>query len=189
MGDVRVSQLKAMVRAIDGLTPTQRYAVLNKIGEHTLAAISSAASSGWLPLAINYTLVDAVYTLAGPQATRDWSRRLSQESFDTGLMRAMVKGMQAILDLSPKTWLKRVPGGWNAVYRDCGDIVVEVDPTEERVLLRFTETPPEMRSESFMTSMAGGFEAVLALTNVKGKVAPRLRGEVLEMDITWVPRR
>ncbi len=188
-GQCRVSQLKAMVRAIESLTPTQRYAVLDRVGTPTLAAIEGAPAAGWLPVSLNFVLANAVYELAGPQATRDWSRRLSVETFATGLMRAMVKGMQAILELSPKTWFKRVPGGWNAVYRDGGEVVVEVDPVDERVVLKFINTPVGMRSDAFMTSMAGGFDAVLELTGAKGRAIPTLRGEVIEMEITWMARK
>jgi hypothetical protein len=178
-----------MVRAVENLTPTQRYAVLSQVGEPTLAAIEGAPPSGWLPLSFNFVLAGAVYELAGPQATRDWARRLCVETFATGLMRAMVKGMQAILELSPKTWFKRAPGGWNAVYRDGGEVIVELDPIDERVVLKFVNTPVEMRSDSFMTSMAGGFDAVLELTGAKGRAMPTLRGEVIEMEITWARRK
>ena len=188
-GQCRVSQLKAMVRSVEGLTAQQRYAVLAKVGDPALRAIESAPASGWLPLSLNFLLVEAIYELAGPQATRDWSRRLSLETFSTGLMRAVVKGMQAILELSPKTWFKRVAGGWNAVYRDGGEVVVEVDPYVERVVLKFLNTPREMRTDGFMTSMAGGFDAVLEMTHVKGRATPTLRGEVIEVDITWMARK
>jgi len=145
-------------------------AVFETLGSGRMRAIREAGPAQWLPLEYDLILAEAVEANLGPGADRERTFGCMQRSLHTTLLRPFVVGVEMVFGLEPASFLRQVPRGWHAVYREAGSMRYIVDGPSQRSLVLSGAPEALISSPIYGDSIAGALTAVLALAGVEGEV-------------------
>ncbi len=181
---MRVSHMQSNVEALRDLGAVDEARVREAAADQVLA-IEQAVRVAWLPVELDLVLTEAVEAVCGEQRLRRWGRDAIAKSGDGPLLRPFVNALQRV-GLTPHAALKRVPYGWNLVYKDCGKVRYERVGDTEALLVH--EGAPELMCESapYLVGIAGSFDGVMQIVGGRGCHA---RAEVVEPGVVHYPCR
>jgi hypothetical protein len=166
--EIRASQLKADL--VQLLVLGEREPLVRaRMSAAALAAIEHASRLEWLPFEIDIQLVEAIETVAGERALREWSRSALLRTVDGPLLRPLVTAVTHVFGLTPSGLLTRAPLAWTLLFRNVGELrVTNSRPGGAVVLL--LDLPPIATTGPFLRSIAGALEGLFALTRAEGEV-------------------
>lgn len=163
--------------ALESLGDEKKNRVLGRLSKDTLQAIQNAKEDGWLPIAVNLELVRC----AAAELGEDEVHRLGMKSFTFSVNSFVVgpffRTAITLFKIKPSAVFKLSPQIWKSIHRNCGDLTV-VEKEIKTVQILLSNVPLEMASSrSYLIGIAGCLQAVLALSNVTGKVVLESQSE------------
>lgn len=167
----RARHLRSILEHVSKLPEPSRRAVLEAIGPGPVAAIEAAASSDWLPFALDLDLTHAIARVLGPAGQHRFFQQHQLASFQSPLFRALVDSATALFGLDPGSWARWIPRGWGIVFRECGHWVV--DRVEKGAVDVALVAPPPgcLDDDVWLRSLAGSFSAFLLVARKEGEFA------------------
>ena len=168
---VRARHLRSILEHVARLPEPSRGAVLEAMSPEALAAIRGSASSDWLPFALDLDLTHALARALGPEGQHRFFQQQQLDSFGSPLFRVLVDSATSLFGLDPGSWARWIPRGWGAVFRGCGDWVV--DRAERGVVHAALVAPPPgcLEDDVWLRSVASSFSAFLLIARTEGDFA------------------
>lgn len=184
---VRASHVRDSMEALPLLGPGVAGAVIARLSASAQELIQGAGRTGWLPLAVNVELVEAVYAAGGAVVTRRFGRELLQLGVK-GFFRPLFQAVRAIFEPSPAAICRFAPRAWLSTYRECGTMEIR-DVGEDRLRVALVDFPEPLRRTPYATAFAGTLEATYEFSAREGKVEIEgPEGRALGYLLTWTPR-
>ena len=166
---IRASYLKSAMGALSLLDSGAAVAARARLPPRIILDIERALSIDWLPVSYDLVITEAVGAACGRAGVRRWGREGMLASLQGPLLKSILNGAIAIFGLSPRALIRHARPIWSQIYRDCGELVVDLTG-DTQVLLRFDDIPAELRSAAYAEGMAGALEATLVVAKRAGDV-------------------
>jgi hypothetical protein len=184
--EMRASYLKEVLAAVERRGPPtlQRLLEVAEPG-HALAAIQAAARSDWLPAHVGFAMPRALERAVGMAQTRAIYQDACLASFQAGALGPIFSSAVRIFGPSPHLIARFFPSGWSAIWRGCGEIVVE-EARPGLIRLAHARLPREAAFDAFVEASAACFESVLVACRRRGRGAVERRGgEPIGYVLSW----
>jgi hypothetical protein len=165
---VRVAHLKDDLLALAELGPEAAARVRTLLAPATLEAIEGGQPTGYLPLALNLEMAEAVFAVAGESGARAWGTASLMASLQ-GFFKPLLVGLTRLVSPSPALMYKTLPQGWLTTYRNCGELRV-VSRGEAAAQLVARDLPPGMCTRSFLSAVCGTLETAFHVSRYTGQV-------------------
>jgi hypothetical protein len=161
--------------------------IREQITAESLATIREASSLSWLPVATMTEVCDAILTILGETAAREFWTDLMRDSYDHGLLKPLTVLAQISLGRTGASRLLRTaPKAWALSTRACGTIEFtgEDDAGDDRGMrLRGVDLIPEiLHSKGFVCVFYGACRAMLDVFKSRGEI------RVLEHNVAGAER-
>jgi hypothetical protein len=182
---IRASYLKSTMAALSLLDHAAAVAARARLSPRITLDIDRALSIDWLPVAHDLAVTEAVAAACGRAAVRRWGREGMLTALRGPLLKPILDGAVAIFGPSPRGLLRHARPMWTQIYRDCGELEVDL-PRGNQAVLRFEHIPVELGNAAYAEGMAGALEATLAVASRAGEVTfayPRPRQ--LTFCLSW----
>ncbi|MGE0785963.1 MAG: hypothetical protein AB7S26_09765 [Sandaracinaceae bacterium] len=186
---MRASHLLSNVHALSDLGADVEEQVRERCGD-VITEIEGAVRVAWMPLELDVRLTQTVYDLCGPERLREWGHAAITKSTEGPLLGPIVEGLRR-LGMTPTTALRRVPYGWDLIYRHCGEVRFEGEEEppehgEHTVRLTVAHTPALLRGRSYLIGIAGAFDGVIAFGGGReGRSDHVVDGDVVTFHCRW----
>lgn len=179
---MRASHMRANVSSLAGLGE-ENEAKVRAACPDTIAEIDAAIRSAWLPLKLDLELTQCVEDVCGREAAKEWARQAILASMRGTLLGPVLVGLIR-LGLGPQHGLRRVPGGWNLIYKNCGEVTCEARVGRAELVVR--EVPPETFAESYVHGIGAAFEGIIAALHGRLEESViRAQNASLHYTLTW----
>lgn len=180
----RASYAKGVLDEVDQLEPGARAAVRAAAGAEVVTRIERAVNTEWLEPAVFDGITEAVRKVLGDDGTRRLFRQLGRKLAKHPALQAAIDALVRTFGLNPHTLLKFAPKGRGVMVLDSGDVTyVKKGPKVADLVLK-GYPPSTFRSGTTTVLLAGTWEGILDLCQVKGAVV--VAAEDLEQgDATW----
>lgn len=155
---MRGSHLKSNVESLATLEPPLGEQVRAKVAD-VVRQIEEAVSVAWLPLELDIRLTEAVDEVAGREGMALWARGAIVRSTEGPLFRPMLAALVR-MGLTPHTAFRRVPYGWNLVYRGCGELRYESLGEHEGLIVQEGAPLLMRQSPSYVAGIAAAFDGI-----------------------------
>jgi hypothetical protein len=182
---VRARHLISLLEHVDKLPETARRQVRTEVGPAVLAEIEASAGPDWIPFALDVAITHAIVRGLGPAGADRFFREQQLASFRSPLLRTLVDSATAIFGLDPSSWVRWIPRGWNAVFRECGRWEIDRSDRRGEVELALVAPPAGcLDDEVWLRSLASSFSSMLVkfvvdhVDRVRGAACYRLRWRV-----------
>jgi hypothetical protein len=166
--------MKTFLENVDRLPSVD--AELVRLKEATwVREVERAGIISWLPLEANLALTRAVAHVLGPKKTHEFFEHLGFESFQTPLMRGLVRSVVAMVGHDPGRYMEWTQKGMSLIFRDAGIWrVVEREPAMATLEVR--ELPDAcFEDDVWLDSVASSLHALFRLAKCDGSVNLRVR--------------
>jgi hypothetical protein len=156
------------------------------------SAIENAARLDWLPASFHALLADLVADAFGPVRSHEYYRRAFARALRGPFWDPIVRTGLRLLGLTPASFLRWAARGWEASFRNCGNLQGEALGLH-RGRLRYVDLPTVLTaSEPWLDSSQGSVYGVFDLCEVTGVVRLNKSGRaqgLLELELEWTERR
>jgi hypothetical protein len=171
---VRGRYMKTFLEAVDRLPPADADAIRQRQAEW-VNAVEKAGIISWLPLEANLALTRAVAHVLGPKRTHEFFERLGFESFQTPLLRGLVRSVVAMVGHDPGRYMEWMQKGFGLIFRDSGTWrVIEREPTMATLEVRGLPDAC-FEDDIWLDSVASSLNALFRLAKCDGSVNVRVR--------------
>lgn len=163
--------------AIEALGEEKKNRVLGRLSNETLQAIQQSKEDDWLPIAVNLELVSCLSAELGEAELYHLGMKSFTNSVSSYVVGPFFRTAINLFRIKPSSVFRLAPQIWKAIHRNCGELTVtEHGKQAEQILL--SSLPIEMASSRpYLIGIAGCFQAVLALSEVEGKVTLEKQSE------------
>jgi len=167
---VRVNQLKSNLEAVALLSEEQKGQVIRGISSEVLESIENEGRTGWLPVAYDLEMTEAVWRVVGDSGVHEWGRESTVKAMQTSLIGSLLHGAVKLFKMDPETALKIAPMAWKSSFRNFGKITYQMI-RDNQVELRLVDMPlDQVNSRPYFLGFAGAFEAFIVLGGFRGSV-------------------
>jgi len=161
--------------------------IRERITADNLAVIREASSLTWLPVTTMIEVCDAILSVLGETAAREFWTDLMRDSYDHGLLKPLtVLARFSLGRTGASRLLRTAPRAWALSARSCGNIEFtgEDDAGDDRGMrLRGVDLIPEiLHSKGFVCVFYGACRAMLDVFKSRGEI------RVLEHNSTGAER-
>jgi hypothetical protein len=166
--------MKTFLDAVDRLPPADAARV--REAETTwVAAIEKAGIISWLPIEANLALTRAVAHVLGPKRTHEFFESLGYASFQTPLMRGLVRSVVAMVGHDPGRYMEWTQKGFALIFHEAGVWrVIERESTS--ATLEVNQLPDAcFEDDIWLDSVASSLHALFRLAHCDGSVNVRRR--------------
>jgi len=184
---VLASFLHGTLEVIDSMDGDLGAQVRAALKPEALEEIENAWAAGWLPLAYDVELTSAFFRLAGAERACQAMRKNMVETFRKPTLRSIIDGAVRIFGLSPDKLFGWAPRVWPLLFKDAGELRVEVREAEATVWL--VGLPPGVSENGdYLLGTASAIAAVFDLVGVAGecRLADHGGGEA-RFELHWTP--
>lgn len=167
---VRARHMKTFVETIGALEPPVRERIRARLPSEHVVAIDEAVPAVWLPMAINLSVTDAVSLELGPRDAHAFFRALVSAEYETDTFRAFLASVARLLGLTPTTYVKMAPRGWELVFKNCGALR-PLARERHQAWLEYTNIPSIcLQNDLWIESVRSSFYSAFDLTRVPGEI-------------------
>ncbi|HMJ13994.1 MAG TPA: hypothetical protein VK524_21400 [Polyangiaceae bacterium] len=175
---VRARHMKTFVETIDALDERVRARIYARLAADDIETIAQAVPVVWLPMNLNVLVTDATSLELGPQGAHDFFRALVTAEYRTDTFRSFLASIGRLLGLTPSTYVKMTPKGWELVFKNCGSFR-PMERERERARLEYKDIPQMcVQNQLWMESVRSSFYSAFELTGVSGDI----RWEELDLN-------
>jgi hypothetical protein len=165
---------------------------LARVSPETRAQIETASRVGWLPLSIHVGFSEIQLETFGIARAHDYYRRAFAESLRGPVLGPLMMTAARLLGLSPASFVKWAPRGYDAGFRNAGQVQGEVLDAH-RARLVYSNLPAMCTaSDAWMTSSQGSAYGAYDVLGVEGVVrldtSARAEGKMV-LALEWSDRK
>lgn len=162
--------MKTFVETLEGLDTDVGSRIRARLPAEDLGTIESALPAVWLPMAVNVALTDATSVELGPESAHAFYRRMVLAGYETNTFKSFMATINRLFGLTPSTYVKMAPRGWELVFKNCGRFqVLDQDPNRAR--LEFTEIPDVcVQSTFWLESVRSSFYTAFDVSSMPGEI-------------------
>ncbi|MFK7991969.1 MAG: hypothetical protein AB8I08_38485 [Sandaracinaceae bacterium] len=147
--------------------------------------IEASVRTAWLPVELDISLGHSVFRTCGLAGYLEYCRQAILES-TRGPLLGPIRSALMRVGLGPAHALKRLPAGWDLIYRGAGQLVLEGTPKDGRGTMVLRGLPLAMRDNVYLRGIAASLDGVLIVT---GGHATRseltLSGDEAHFELSW----
>jgi hypothetical protein len=169
---IRAGWSARVLRAVGGLAPEVRDAVLDGFGNELADEIRAQAAMSWVPMRDHVALLEALVGEVGRDDARQLLRDASLRNLRSSLLAASVSATLRVFGVGPLALMRMFARGFRLITRNCGEVTVRSARDTPGTEVEFTELPEEVRREAWAVSMTAVFEAIMDTGKVSGIVRP-----------------
>lgn len=182
---IRANWCKFSIGCIKRLDEPDRTRALEAIGAPLRREIREAGPLQWLPAQVLVELTESLHAGLGSDGAVAYWRRNLRDSMDHPFLKPLVTGGLFLFGRSPIGLAKRAPQGWQLVTKNCGELVVDVDEENGRIVASFEDLPPVFHGTVGLRDLlVGGFEAAFDVAGVQGRVLPDA-ADAFRVTLVW----
>lgn len=171
---VRGRYMKTFLEAVDRLPDSDSEQVRAREPKW-VKEVEKAGIISWLPLESNLALTRAVAHVLGPKRTHEFFEQLGFESFQTPLLKGLVRSVVAMVGHDPGRYMEWMQKGFSLIFRDAGTWrVVEREPTLATLEVRALPDAC-FEDDIWLDSVASSLNALFRLAKCDGSVNVRVR--------------
>ncbi len=149
-----------------------------------IATIESSVRTTWLPVELDVALSNRVVHRCGEKRFAAWCRNAIAESAKGPLLEPLMSGLTR-LGFGPRHAVRRLPGGWNLIYRNCGTLRIDREWDGGAVIV-IDDVPELVRDHHYATGIGAAFEGVALLIGARSARSDLTeRGQALHFELTW----
>lgn len=179
---MRASHMRSNLVALGQLSRAHERDVRAQVPE-AVKAINASVRTAWLPIELDVELSEAVERVCGQQGFLHWCREAIYETTRGPLLGPILTGLQR-LGLGPRHALRRLPAGWNMIYRGCGTLHL-LEESDEYARIEVESVPSSMHGV-YAQGIGAAFEAIITCVGAKNPdMGLQAVGESLRFDVTW----
>lgn len=162
--------MKTLVECIGALPPAVGDRIRARLSPAHVSAIDEAVPAVWLPMDVNLSVTEATSLELGPQGAHLFFRAMVTSEYRTDTFRSFVASVARLLGLTPSTYVKMAPRGWELVFKNCG-LLRPLDRQRQQAWLEYTNIPPVcLRNDLWIESVRSSFYSAFDLTRVEGQI-------------------
>jgi hypothetical protein len=171
---VRARHPQTLLRLARAQAPDAYPALEASLAAETRAVLEAVTPMTWLPIAVDVEVMEAVAARLDAATTAKLVQDRQREEMQSALFDGFVKTALRVLGASPSMLLKRLPAGWQHLFRNAG--TVEIVPTGMHdAEARFVGLPAMcIGSKAWMAALPAGLRMLYELVDVKGTVTCRI---------------
>lgn len=182
--------MQCLLTGVEKLDSASQAAILGALPTRLVSEIRGATPVGWMAIADNVALADAIANQLGPVRARPFFREVLLLEYQSSLLKPFVEGISRALGLTPATFVKMAPRGWELVYRDCGTLQGNpLSETEAQLVIR--DLPVACaRNELWLEAVRSTFYTAFDLSRVSGEIEwleLNLGARRASMQFRWQP--
>jgi hypothetical protein len=163
--------MKNFVRQLSWLPTPERDRVRALLCPADLRVIDESSPTDWLPLAVNVKATDVVWSSLASPLREDLFRRMLHEDLESSYLRSLVTSAVLLFGPSPGSFVKWVPRGWGAMFKDSGEVAA-CDVTASSARLVYTALDVQIvESPCWLASTAASLRALIDLAKLEGDVS------------------
>ncbi len=152
------------------------------------AQIDGASRVAWIPLAVHVKLADIQLEAFGMVRAHDYYRRAFVASLKNPIFGPLFVTGARLFGLSPGTFVRWAPRGYEASFKGAGQLVGEV-VSPNRARLTFSNLPPVcIASDAWIASSQGSAYGMFDVLKIDGIVRfdgrARSEGKIL-LELEW----
>lgn len=183
--------MQSLWSGVEQLDPASHRAIRGALPTRLIAELQGASPVGWMSIADNVLLADTIATCLGETRARPFFRQVLLLEYQSSLLKPFVDGIARLLGLTPITFVKMAPRGWELVYRECG--VLEGQPVSENEASLVMRDLPAVcvRNKLWLEAVRSTFYTAFDLSQVEGEIAwldLDLAARRASMGFRWQPR-
>ncbi|HEY8039941.1 MAG TPA: hypothetical protein VIF15_09120 [Polyangiaceae bacterium] len=152
------------------------------------STIEGASRVAWLPVALHVQLADVLRDAFGPARAHDYYRRAFAASLAHPPFDALVRTGARLLGLTPGSFLRWAPRGYETSFRNCGTLSTEaLGPSRGHLVYRSLPgvcTASDAWLDSFQSTVYGVFDVLHIQGVVRLDKSRRGEGSV-EIELEW----
>lgn len=184
---IRCSQVKGRLKALEILDPTVRERVLQKFPAEIYKIIQETDGNQWVPVEYNITLCKCLLEELGEAGLHDFNLNASKYPMETSKWGTPLQTAINLFRVMPSAFQQLGPLVWNAMHRNCGDFdVIMMGPNHHQVVIK---NIPQciLDCKAYQMGTTAAFQAIFAVINLSAKVTlTQLPGTKFAIyDITW----
>jgi len=152
----------------------------------TLSAIRTASQSEWLPHEVGLDMARGLERAIGIADTRAIYLEACLLSFGSGVLGPLFGAAIRIFGPSPHLLARWIPRAWNAVWRGCGELVVE-EATPGFVRIHHVGIPRDAMFDAFLEVSAECIGSIISGCQKKGSAIVERRdgSDPINYVLTW----
>lgn len=135
MSKMRSAFGDALLRQVRALEEPERDAILDAIGEQTLAHYGSVMSIGWSSMTRHMEVSDAIRAVVGSERNVEVWRRTMADLTGRPLLSGFLRHVGTRLGMDPGTLYRQTARLWKFLCRDVGDLRADVGTSRTAVEL------------------------------------------------------
>jgi hypothetical protein len=180
--------MQSLLHGVESLEAAPRAAILAALPSELLTRIRAATPVGWMPLAENVLLADAIANRLGEERARPFFREVLLLEYQSSLLKPFVDGITRALGITPAIFVKMAPKGWELIYRDCGTLASS-GLSEHEATLALSDLPPVcVRNKLWLDAVRSTFYTAFDLARLSGEIdwlELNLAGRRATMRFRW----
>jgi hypothetical protein len=154
--------------------------------------IVAASRVAWLPLAMHVQLAEIQLDTFGVQRAHEYYRRAFAASLNGPVLGPLMMTAARLLGVSPASFVRWAPRGYEAGFRNCGEVNgVVLGP--QRARLEYSNLPAvAIQSEAWVTSTLSSAYGAYDVLQIEGVIRLDERGRTqgkLALDLEWGDRK
>jgi hypothetical protein len=183
--------MQSLLCGVEQLDAASRDSIRGALPGRLISEVKEATPVGWIGIADNVLLADTIASCLGAARARPFFRQVLLLEYQSSLLKPFVEGIARVLGLTPTTFVKMAPRGWELVYRDCGSL--EGRPVSEtEACLVISDLPAAcVRNELWLEAVRSTFFTAFDLSQVEGEIEWQeldLTARRASMQFRWRPR-
>jgi hypothetical protein len=186
--EIAALHTRTTLEVLGSLLPGAAEQVRARLQPEVRQALDGATRLDYLPALVDLEVATAIHAVAGADALRRVARETLRRSLTGSLLGALTQSATALFGLTPPGLLRFGARGYARVCRDCGELKVAAT-SDGLVELALTGLPDGLQVPLYLDAMAGGFEALLDVCEVDGRVRVEARPAGARFLLEWRARR
>jgi hypothetical protein len=167
---VRARHMKTFVEALGDLGHDAQTRILGQLKVDDVKIIDESLPAIWLPIEVNVELTNATSSELGQEGAHAFYRRMVLTEYKTNTFKSFLATVNRLLGLSPATYVKMAPRGWELVFKKCGRFR-SLDGDGHSARLEYSKIPRAcMRSQLWIESVRSSFSTAFDISNVDGEI-------------------
>ena len=175
---LRASLLQAYLREIARETPDDLGAVREALGAEAIARIEHDPGHGWLPIALEMTILRAVHARRGDEGVLELGRVMGHVAMRHALLRIVGEVSLVMSGRRPQAVLEFTLRGWEKATQNAGVPKLVMRGPREAVI-RLAPVPEPLRHRALFVRLGGSVEATL------GELCRVSATSAVELDPGW----
>ncbi|WP_242335122.1 MULTISPECIES: hypothetical protein [Anaeromyxobacter] len=173
--EIRAALLKLYLEQLRTFGDGDAASIRGDVRTETVRRVEEAPAAGWLPIAFEVEIVQAVQRRRGDDGVRELGRALGRVATETPVLRPLVTATLAMLGRRPEVLAWIAAKGWNVATRNAGHATyLRRGPGLVHVVLE--DLPPVSRDRAHLLRSCGGIEGLYAWA-----------GRAARVDLVWEP--